>query len=84
MWVCRCVWEGVYGLVEVCVGVGVCLCMYICVCLLLSMFFPVSLALAEQLVSEVKRLQQELAVTKSKLQSAGEVIAKMPSEGLSL
>ena len=38
-------------------------------------------ALAEQLVSEVKRLQQELAITKSKLQSASEMISKMPSEG---
>jgi hypothetical protein len=32
-------------------------------------------------VSEVKRLQQELAITKSKLQSASEMISKMPSEG---
>ena len=32
-------------------------------------------------MSEVKRLQQELAITKSKLQSASEMISKMPSEG---
>lgn len=38
------------------------------------------LSLAEQLVTEVKRLQQELAITKSKLQSASEMISKMPSE----
>ena len=41
-------------------------------------------ALAEQLVSEVKRLQQELAITKSKLQSASEMISKMPSEGIKM
>ena len=32
-------------------------------------------------MSEVKRLQQELAMTKSKLHSASEMISKMPSEG---
>ena len=35
-------------------------------------------------MSEVKRLQQELAITKSKLQSASEMISKMPSEGIKM
>ena len=48
-------------------------------CILLT--YILCTALAEQLVSEVKRLQQELAITKSKLQSASEMISKMPSEG---
>lgn len=37
--------------------------------------------LAEQLVQEVKRLQQELNLTKAKLATAEELIHKMPSEG---
>lgn len=37
--------------------------------------------LAEQLVQEVKRLQQELSLTKTKLATAEELIHKMPSEG---
>ena len=38
--------------------------------------------LAEQLVQEVKRLQQELSLTKTKLATAEELIHKMPSEGV--
>lgn len=38
-------------------------------------------ALAEQLVCEVRRLQQELAMTRAKLESAEDVLSKMPSEG---
>ena len=41
-----------------------------------------SIALAEQVVSEVRRLQKELALTKVKLQSATELIGRMPSEGM--
>lgn len=39
-----------------------------------------ALGLAEQLVLEVKRLQQELSLTKTKLSTAEELIHKMPSE----
>ncbi|CAI8040850.1 Ski oncogene, partial [Geodia barretti] len=39
-----------------------------------------ALGLAEQLVLEVKRLQQELSLTRTKLTTAEELIHKMPSE----
>ena len=47
---------------------------------------PLSLptGLAEQLVLEVKRLQQELNHTKTKLSTAEEMIQKMPSEGVAI
>lgn len=38
-------------------------------------------ALAEQLVCEVRKLQQELARTQARLESAEDTISKMPSEG---
>lgn len=37
--------------------------------------------LAEQLVVEVRRLHQELGVYQAKLNTATEIIEKMPSEG---
>ena len=42
---------------------------------------PLWAGLAEQLVQEVKTLQQELSLTKTKLATAEELIHKMPSEG---
>ena len=51
-----------------------------------SLHSPLSLptGLAEQLVLEVKRLQQELNHTKTKLSTAEEMIQKMPSEGVAI
>ena len=43
--------------------------------------YTLSPALAEQLVCEVRKLQQELARTQARLESAEETISKMPSEG---
>ena len=43
--------------------------------------YPLFPALAEQLVCEVRKLQQELARTQARLESAEETISKMPSEG---
>ena len=39
------------------------------------------IGLAEQLLSDVKRLEQEMAFSKTKLQAAQDIITKMPSEG---
>ena len=45
------------------------------------LFCLCSLGLAEQLVSEVRSLQHELAVSRIKLKTATVIIDKMPSEG---
>lgn len=37
--------------------------------------------LAEQLIGEVKKLQQEVGMYRAKLRTATEIIEKMPSEG---
>lgn len=45
-----------------------------------TLFFLI-LGLAERLVGEVRKLQQELFVYRAKLSTATEIIEKMPSEG---
>lgn len=48
------------------------------------MLVPSPAGLAEQLVGEVRHLQQELATTRAKLSTAEDMLRKMPSEGESL
>ena len=51
-------------------------------CLAIITLTMVPPALAEQLVAEVKRLQQELVHTRTKLQVAENSLRNMPSEGI--